>query len=226
MISTAISLKEALSSIAGKFERLHPGAHVMLNGASSGELALQITNGAPVDVFVSASPLEMQMLTREKLLGSSPQVLTYNRLVVVSKKKAGPIKSMDDLKTIGKIAIGNPKSVPAGRYAEQALTSAHILTRLRDSNALIYGQNARALVTYIEQENVDAAMIYLTDSLSSKKLSAPFMVPKTLTEPITYEIARINRAEHKSLADQFIQFALTDSSKEDLVKHHFEKSWN
>ena len=226
MVSTAISLKEALFDIATKFENLHPGVHIVLNGASSGELALQIQKGAPVDIFVSASSVEMKTLERNKLLAGTPKIFAYNRLVLVSGKSSPAIESMSELPKMGKIAIGNPETVPAGRYAVQALEKAGILSGLKEKHALIYGYNARALLTYVEQENVSAAFVYYSDAISTDKVSAPFMVPKNMTDPIAYEIAAIQSSEHKPRANEFIKFASSEENKSILTKHHFENSWN
>ena len=226
LVSTAISLKGALFDISRKFETKHPGVHVVLNGASSGELAAQIENGAQVDVFVSANDKEMRSLKQHGLLMRSPKPLTYNRLVVTTPAEAPPIKSMNDLSKLNRIAIGSASTVPAGRYAEQALKSANLLTILQEKHALIYGQNARALITYVEQGNVDAGLVYFTDYKASKGVGPAFLVPKNMTDPIAYKIARIAKSQHAEIADQFIQFALSESSKADLLKYHFEMSWN
>ncbi len=200
--------------------------HVVLNGASSGELAAQIENGAQVDVFVSANDREIQSLKKHGLLARAATPLTYNRLVVTTPADGNPIKSMNDLKKMTRIAIGNASTVPAGRYAEQALRSAHLLSYLQEKHALIYGQNARALITYVEQGNVDAGFVYYTDYQASRTVGPAFIVPRDMTDPIAYEIARISKSQHPELADQFIQFALSESSKADLLKYHFEMSWN
>ena len=226
LVSTAISLKGALFDISRKFETKHPGVHVVLNGASSGELAAQIENGAQVDVFLSANDKEMKSLKQHGLLASAPAAIAYNRLVITTPSEATPIKSMNDLKKLSRIAIGNASTVPAGRYAEQALKSANLLTDLKSRHALIYGQNARALITYVEQGNVDAGLVYFTDYKASKRVGPAFMVPKKMTNPIAYEIAGISKSQHAEIADQFIQFALSESSKADLLKYYFELSWN
>jgi molybdate transport system substrate-binding protein len=226
LVSTAISLKGALFDISRKFETKHPGIHVVLNGASSGDLAAQIENGAQVDVFLSANDKEMQSLKQHGLLASSPAPIAYNRLVIATPSEASPIKSMNDLRKLSRIAIGTASTVPAGRYAEQALKSANLLAELQSKHVLVYGQNARALMTYVAQGNVDAGLVYLTDYKASKGVGPAFVVPKNMTKPITYEIARISNSHHAETADQFIQFALSESSKADLLKYHFELSWN
>jgi molybdate transport system substrate-binding protein len=226
LVSTAISLKGALFDISRKFESIHPGVHVVLNAASSGELAAQIENGAQVDVFLSANNKEMQSLKQHGLLSSAPAAIAYNRLVITTPSEAPPIKSMSDLKKLSRIAIGIASTVPAGRYAEQALKAANLLTDLQRRHALIYGQNARALITYVELGNVDAGLVYLTDYKASKLVGKAFMVSKNMTDPIAYEIASISRSKHAELASQFIQFALSEPSKANLLKYHFELSWN
>ncbi len=226
LVSSAISLKEALLDVSAQFEKAHPGCHVVLNGAASGELARQIQKGAPVDIFVSASPLEMQILKREKLLASDPRPLAFNRLVVVAAANAAPIHSLGELAFLQKIAVGNPQSAPVGRYAEQAMKKAGVFAQLQQKHRLIFGMNARALVTYAEQNNVDAAFVYLTDVVANKQVTVPFIVPKNMTEPIVCEISAISNSAHKKLAGEFIEFALSAPSLVILSKHHFEKSWN
>jgi molybdate transport system substrate-binding protein len=225
-VSTAISLKEALFDIAREFEKTHKNVHIVLNGASSGELALQIKKGAPVDIFVSASPVEMKMLKQENLLDGAVKSLAYNRLVVVTRGGTPPVKSLNELTAFRKIAIGNTETVPAGRYAGQALSNSGLFDSLQGKHALIFGQNAKALLTYVEQGNADASLVYMSDALTSTQVSAPFVVPKNLTDPIEYEIACIARSEHKKLARDFFDFATSAQGAAFLAKHHFEKSWN
>src|ERR1700733_16255623 len=86
MVSAAISMKEALRSIAANFERDHPGTHVILNCASSGVIEQQVKHGAPVDVVVTASPREMSQLANANLLAGEAQIFAYNRLVIVVPK--------------------------------------------------------------------------------------------------------------------------------------------
>lgn len=226
MVSTAISLKEALFDISKRFEKQNAGVKIVLNAGASGELAAQIKNGAPVDVFVSADKKDIKTLADINMVANTPEKFAYNRLVVVTPKGSAPLKSIAEVVRFQKIGVGNPQTVPVGRYAEQALKSAGLLDKLNARHKFIYGQNARALVTYVEQENVNAAFIYLTDALASTKMSTAMIIPTSMTDPIEYQIARMSKSEHSKLAETFVKFALSDESKSDLLKHHFEKNWN
>lgn len=208
-VSAAISLKEAFTEIATQFKKDHPKDQVLFNFAASGELAQQIEQGAPVDVFASAALKQIQILEKKGLLLSSSQPFAHNRLVVVVPKGATKVTSFEQLAKVKSIGIGNPKTVPVGLYAVVALTKAGIYQALLDEKKFVYAENVRQVLTYVESGNVDAGIVYATDVRTAKKATIGFPVPANNSEPIIYPMAVMKDSKQPDLARAFIAFVLS-----------------
>ena len=124
-VSAAISLKDALDKIASLYSSEQPGTPIHFNLGGSGTLQRQIEQGAPVDIFISASPKEMDSLEAQgQLLAGTRRNLVKNRIVLIVPEGTGAISNFQDLtKPAAKvIAVGEPQTVPAGKYAQEVLT--------------------------------------------------------------------------------------------------------
>jgi molybdate transport system substrate-binding protein len=170
-VSAALSLKAPFEEIGRIYERTYPGAKPAFNFGASGVLQKQIEAGAPSDVFASASPKEMDVLesgsyiisgTRTNFAGNSIVLLTASKAVV-------EVASFKDLakRDIKRIAIGNPASVPAGKYAEEALRSMGLWEAL--SAKMVYAEHVRQVMDYVARGEVEAGMVFLTDALAGGK---------------------------------------------------------
>ena len=124
-VSAAASLKEAFQEINAAYQKKHPGTNIKLNTAASGVLLQQLAQGAPVDVLATADQTTMDKAQDQQLIDkASRHTFVLNDLVVVQPKDSRlKIKTLNDLKaaTVSRIAVGNPDSVPAGRYTKGAL---------------------------------------------------------------------------------------------------------
>lgn len=208
-VSAAISLKESFTEIAAQFKKEHPNDTVLFNFGASGELAQQIAQGAPVDVFASAALKQMLNLDKKGLLLGVSQPFVRNRLVVVVPKGEAKVTSFEQLAKVKSLAIGNPKTVPVGQYAVEALTKAGIYQALQDEKKFIFAENVRQVLTYVESNNVDAGIVYTTDVRTSDKVTIGFPVPANYSEPIIYPIAVIKDAKQLDLAKAFVTFVLS-----------------
>src|SRR5579871_157943 len=124
LVSAAASLTNALQDIGKAFTAADPKTTVRFNFGSSGQLQQQIEQGAPVDVFASASPKEMDALQKSGHLETATRIdFAGNRLVLIVPPQSA-VKRWEDLKSasVRHIALSNPASVPSGRYARQTLT--------------------------------------------------------------------------------------------------------
>ncbi len=134
-LSVAVSMKEAVEEIGRAFTATRPGVRLRYNLGSSGELQKQIEAGAPVDLFVSAAQRQMDELDKRGLVvAASRRVFARNVLVVIK-----PADLLDARVT--RIAIGNPKTVPAGQYAEESLRGLGLWERVRPK--LVFAENVR-----------------------------------------------------------------------------------
>ena len=155
--------------------------------ADPGTLAKQIENGAPADIFISANVEWMDYLKNRRLVeAASSGVFAFNTLVVAGA--AGKkIATMQDLLTLGKIAIGSPGSVPAGAYAMEAFKNAGLTAKL--ARKLVMARDVRAAVMYAERGEVDGALVYRTDALQVRRAKLLFTVPAGLYPRISYPMA-------------------------------------
>lgn len=220
-VSAAISLKESFTEIATQFKKEHPNDQILFNFGASGELAQQIEQGAPVDVFASAALKQIQTLNKKGLLLGASQPFARNRLVVVVPKTETKVTSFEQLAKVKLLAIGNPKTVPVGQYAVEAFTKAGIYQTLLNEKKFVFAENVRQVLTYVESNNVDAGIVYATDARTSEKTTVGFPVPANYSEPIVYPIAVIKDSKQPDLAKAFVTFVLSTQGQTILQSKGF-----
>jgi molybdate transport system substrate-binding protein len=222
-VSAAISLKDALTGIAREYES-QTGDHVEFNFKSSGDLAAQIQNGAPVDLFISAANKQVDDLNTAGMVDiASRKVIVGNQLVLIvpADAKNGP-KSFDDLKdsSVTKIAIGEPKTVPAGAYAMQTLMALKLADALKPR--LIYGINVRQVLDYVERGEVAAGLVYATDAKEAgDKVKIVAAAAENTHEPIIYPAVIVKASKQKDTAGKFLEFLGTDKVQAEFIAQGF-----
>ncbi len=175
--------------------------------ASSSLLARQIEAGAKADIFLSANAMWMTYLERRNLISAKDKFVLMRNSLVLAVPKGGRIRGFSSLYLFakdfqGKFAVPNTSHVPLGIYAGQALKRAHVWRLLKGH--LVETQNALTNLRILESGAVEAAIMYKTDALSSKKVRLLYEIPPILHEPIEYFIAPIRRASSRAL--DFIEF--------------------
>jgi molybdate transport system substrate-binding protein len=217
-LSAAASLKDVLEELSGSYVRRHPGVRVVRNYGSSGMLARQIESGAPSDIFVSANQEWMDYLRERRLVDpGSIGALAYNTLVFVGPE--GKAAGMRDVGALQRIAIGSPKSVPAGEYAMAALRAAGIDRELEGK--LIMAKDVRECLMYAERGEVDGAFVYRTDALLAKQVKILFTVPEQLYPRVAYSMSLTVSGAGRSDAAAFVAFLRGSEAKEALARHGF-----
>jgi len=225
-ISAAISLKNAFEEIGKIFEEKRPRTKIRLNFGASGGLARQIEGGAPVDVFASAAQKDMDELDQKGLITSGTRInFAGNSMVLV---KSGMcrirVESFEDLRKaeVKKIVIGNPKSVPAGRYAEEVLKCLDLWEVVKEK--LVFAEHVRQVLDYVARNEVDAAMVYSTDAMiRPKEVRIVMKAPDKSHQPIVYPIAIVKGSRNQPLAKEFITLLLSIQGNNLLNKYGFEK---
>ncbi|MEK9769917.1 MAG: molybdate ABC transporter substrate-binding protein, partial [Betaproteobacteria bacterium] len=209
-------LTNVMNEAATQFEKSHPGVKIILNFASSGTLLRQIERGAPVDVFVSADSETMNLAVRNNLIADgSDRIFSKNKLVMLvrSDLNIADIRSLDN-GSVKRIAIGHPRSVPAGRYTQKILEKAGMWEKI--SNKFIYAQNVRQCLDYATRGEVDVAFVYVTDSrLVQNKLRVVPIEDASLD--IQYPMAIVKTTNNPVLAQDFVDF-LSSEKMDDLLK--------
>lgn len=190
-LSAAASLGPVLETLRPALER-ELGIELELNLAGSGTLARQLLDGAPADAVVLAHPAWMDALAEAGVVDVRGRVdLVGNALVVVGRGEpiAGPAELADPRFT--RIALGDPASVPAGRYAEQALRSAGVWSAVKPR--LITAGHVRAALSYAAAGEVDAAVVYATDADAGVAVLCE--IDPALHGPIVYPAAAVGGSE-------------------------------
>lgn len=224
MVSAAASLTNAFKEIAQNYQSQFPDAKVALNFGASGALLQQIAKGAPVDVFASADQETMDAAEKQGLVTANDRRdFVQNTLVLIEPVDSKvPVKRLDDLAQSGikRIAIGNPASVPVGRYTIHALETAKLWPALERKT--IHTQNVRQSLDYVARGEVDAGFVYATDAAIMKdKVKVALEVP--LNMAISYPIAKIKDSPNSEEARRFIHFIFTPQSQAILGKYGFQK---
>jgi len=212
----AASTTDAVRELAAAFEK-ETGKKVRLNMAGSGALARQIESGAPADVFISANIKWIDYLeARSLILADSREVIAQSALVLIVPNGSS-LKFHDFPAGLnGKLAFGNPASVPAGAYAQEALETAHQFTAVK--NSLIKTKDVRTVLMYVERGEVAAGMVYATDAKASGKVKVIHTFPKDSHSPILYSAAACSK---KETAFEFLAFLKSDRAKAILKSHGF-----
>ncbi len=213
-VSAASSLSDAFKDIGTEFQKNHPEVNINFNFGASGTLEKQIEQGAPVDMFAGASQLEMDLLDGKGLIIKDTRTnFTRNKLVIIAPSNL----TIEGLKSVNKIAIGNPKTVPAGRYAQAFLENAGIYEMMKPK--LILAENVRQALDYVERGEVDAGFVYFSDTLKSNMSVSP--LNESLYPPIVYPIAVINDSHQPAISRQFIEYVRSNEGQTILRKYGF-----
>lgn len=221
-VSAAASLQDALKAIAPIYVRENPNIEINYNFASSGALQQQLEQGAPVDVFLSAGPKQMNALEqKDLLLPQTRQNLLKNRMVLVVPLEQTKVSGFKDLTkdTVKKVAIGDPDSVPAGMYGKQVLESLQLYESL--SAKFVFAKDVRQVLSYVETENVAAGLVYATDATVSDRVEVIATAPEDTHEPIVYPVAVIRDSIHLEAAKAFVEFLATEEATEIFEQYGF-----
>ena len=217
-LSVAASLKEVINDLSDSFAKKHPGVKFVKNYGASGQLVKQIENGAPADVFISANLEWMDYLKNKKLADpASIATFTYNTLVFAGTP--GKASSMQDLIKLERIAIGSPKSVPAGEYATEAFKNAGIEKQLEKK--LVMARDVRECLMYAEHGEVDGAFVYRTDALQAKQAKILFTVPQEFYPRVIYPMSLTVAGTKNKDAVAFFAYLHSGDAKTVLTKYGF-----
>jgi molybdate transport system substrate-binding protein len=223
-VSAAISLKDAFEEIAKTFMKKHPGTKVVFNFASSGALARQIEAGAPVSVFASAAQKDMDDIEQKDLIAANSRKDFAKNAVVLVKPATSPIplQSLQDLQRaeVKKVVIGNPKTVPAGRYAEEALRHFNLWDAIKDK--LVLAEHVRQALDYVARNEVDAGLVYSTDATARlREVKVVIKLPEGSHKPVVYPMGVIKGTKEETLSREFVDFLISKEGQRILSQHGF-----
>jgi molybdate transport system substrate-binding protein len=215
-VFAAASTTDVMQELAAKFEK-SGGEKIRFNFASSGALARQIDAGAPADMFLSANTKWMDFLAGQKLLlDGTRSDLVQNALVLIVPNGSTMSYAGFPENLKGMLAVGDFKSVPAGTYAEAALSSLGWLEPVKPK--LVKGTSVRTVLMYVERGEADAGIVYRTDALQSDKVEVIGTFPAETHPAIVYPVACLKSGKS---AHAFLSFIQTDDAKAIWKKYGF-----
>ncbi|MBH8574611.1 molybdate ABC transporter substrate-binding protein [Nostocaceae cyanobacterium CENA369] len=221
-ISAAASLKDAMEAIKPLYAKENSNVKLTYNFGSSGALQQQIEQGAGVDIFISAATKQVDALQKKGLLlDGTRKDLLKNQIVLIAPQNSTVVADFKDLTkpSVKKIALGEPKSVPAGQYAQQVLTSSKIFGQIKSK--AVYAKDVRQALNYVESGNADAGIVYLSDAKSTPKVKIVATAPENTHSPVVYPIAILKSTKNVDAAKNFVQFLSGNQAKTVFEKQGF-----
>ena len=206
-VFAAASLTDALKAIGANYEQ-RTGDKVIFNFGASSTLARQIAEGAPADIFFSADEAKMDALERKGLIDTATRrsLLSNTLVVVVAADSDLSVTSAASLTNaaVKKIALADPKAVPAGVYARAWLDKQQLWAIVEPK--VVPTENVRAALAAVESGNVEAGVVYRTDAGISKKVKIAYEVPAADGPQITYPMAVVKETRQPEPAKKFLQY--------------------
>lgn len=217
-VLAAASLTESFTTLGRRFERDHPGTRVVFSFGPSSGLAQQVVQGAPADVFASASPTNMQQVVDAGAAGS-PRDFARNVLeIAVPPANPAGISSLTDLaRPDVKVALCQPQ-VPCGVVAAQVLHDAGVAVR-----PVTQETDVKAVLSKVALGEVDAGLVYATDVRAAKDAVRGVPIPAAVNHSTTYPIATLDAAPNPAGAQAFVALVLSDAGRAALTDAGFER---
>ncbi|WP_164689374.1 molybdate ABC transporter substrate-binding protein [Herpetosiphon llansteffanensis] len=230
-VFAAASLTGAFTDIGNEFQKNHPGTKINFNFAGSDQLATQMIQGAPADVFASANSKQMQIAVDAGVINDASRLpFARNRLIVIyPHDNPAQIQSLQDLAKPNLKLVLASASVPVGGYALDFLAKASALPEYGTSysptvllNVVSYEANVKAVLSKISLGEADAGIVYSTDASSISDGSiGTLAIPDGLNTIATYPIATTQNSANPSLAQAFVDFVLTAEGQQILARYGF-----
>jgi len=230
-VFAAASLTEPFNELILAFEQSHPGVKIIPNYAGSQQLAQQIAQGAPADVFASANQTQIQTAIQSgRVSAGDEQVFVNNRLVVIlPADNPGQIEALQDLATNGHSLILAAEAVPAGKYSlsflEQASQDPDFKPDYREAvlaNVVSYEENVKAVLGKIILGEADAGIVYSSDvSPTAADKLIKLEISDRLNVQAAYYLAPLNDSQAPGLAEEFIASVLAPAGQDILSRFGF-----
>jgi molybdate transport system substrate-binding protein len=226
-LAAGAGLKDCLNEQIVQYKKFAPDVTVIPNYEASGKLQEQINNGAPVDVFISANQEKMDLVEKKNFLlkGTRKNIVANKIVLIVPANGKSPIHCFnclgtDKLKDKG-LAIGDPKVVPAGKYATEILDFLEITNKVMPK--IVFAQNVRAVLTYVAQSEVDAGVVYLTDAMIMKdKVEVVAEAPKGSHSPVIFPAAVVTTGDNPDGGKAFLKFLFSPEAEKVFKKFGYE----
>lgn len=226
LVAAAASLKNAYEEeLIPMFEEDNPGITVTGTYDSSGKLQTQIEEGLEADVFMSAATKQMKALQETGMIAEDTvtELLENKIVLIVPSGSAGEWKAFEDIEKAESIALGDPASVPAGQYAQEALTSLGIWDGIQDK--VSFGTNVTEVLNQVAASSADAGIVYATDAASmAEQVDVIAEAPEgSLAQKVIYPVAVVKGSAHPEEAEAFVEFLKTEEAMKVFESYGFSK---
>lgn len=227
-VYAAASLTEAFSDLGDSLQEAHPGLTVHFNFAGSQQLALQIEQGAPADVFASADQRWMSQVAEQGLADGEPAVFARNRLVaIVPRTNPARIRRLEDLARRGTKIVLAAEAVPAGKYSREALERLAKAEGFPDeydrrvlANVVSQEENVKSVVAKVQLGEADAGIVYRSDVTPSvARYVRVFEIADAYNPIATYPIVVLKSASNREAAREFVALVQSASGQAVLQQH-------
>ena len=222
IIGAAMTLRDVADELGTAYMAQNQHVNLTFTYASSGALQTQIEEGAPIDIFISAAPRQMNNLADQGLIyGASRNVVTNVIVLIVPANSQAGVESFMDVGTdkVRMIAFGDPASTPLGSFVQEIFQSYGILAAVNAKANL--GSDVRQVLTWVEMEEVDAGIVFMTDAMTSNLVRVVATADKERHSPSVYPVGIVNASHNKDEAQRFIDFLFTSEARAIFERHGF-----
>ncbi len=221
LLLAAASATDALDEIRGQFVKLHPGVTVRTSYGASSTLAQQIAAGAEAELFLSASSQWAQFVEQKQPVARQVDLLG-NQLVIVtgqdSKLQLDGLAGLRD-RAVRRLALGDPKSVPAGIYARQALERAGVW---KDVERKVVGAaDVRQALRFVETGAAEAGIVYASDTVAIKAVRVAAKIDPALSDPIRYPLVLLKRGAGNRAAEALYDYLASPAATDVFRRYGF-----
>lgn len=219
IVFAASSLTDAFAKLADGVKKTSPDAQFTFNFGSSSTLATQIVNGAPADVFASADDANMQKVVDAELTEGDPKPFAGNRLeIAVAAGNPKKIADLADLSRSDVVLVLAAPTVPAGRYALEALAKAGVTAKPVSQEV-----DVRAVLNKVSLGEADAGIVYVTDVRSATGRVTGVEIPAADQVVASYPVAVVRSSKNAPLANRFIDYLVSPDGQAILAEFGFSK---
>lgn len=219
-VAAAADLQSAFGEIGRQFET-DTGSKVVFSFGSSGALAQQIENGAPIDLFASADEEYVRtLITKGYATSGTDRTYAIGHIALVVPKRSGAgAPRLADLSaaSVRRVAIANPEHAPYGGAAKQAIVAAGLWAAV--SPKLVYGENVRQALEFVQTGNADAGIVAL--SIADVPEVAYSVIDDALYRPLRQTVVVVKGTRHETLARQFVSFLDAPAARGVILKYGF-----
>lgn len=217
-LAAAASLEKIMSQELLPAFTAKTGYKVQATYDGSGKLQLQIEQGLGADLFISASPKQVKALNAKGYIASSTPLLE-NKLVLITPAAFNGVQDFSDLTKLEHVAIGDPKTVPAGQYAQQLLTKLQLWEQIAPTASL--GTNVTEVLQWVAAGSAKAGLVYATDAKSTDKVKIVAEAPENLLKPAVYPMALLNKGQEQEGAKALTAYLQSEEAGKVFAKYGF-----